>query len=77
MAFEDLIARINLLFSDMEHEPEDPHELLEQLHLELNQMRATGQTVPHDLALLEKRLEEEFSARPRTLRVGESAGDEG
>jgi hypothetical protein len=63
MAFEDLITKINLFLSDVEHEPEDPHELLEQLHLEINQMRATGQPVPDDLARLVKALEDEFSLR--------------
>jgi chaperonin cofactor prefoldin len=61
MAFEDLIAKINLFLSDVENAPEDAHERLEQLHLELNQLRATGQPIPEDLARLEKRLEEEFS----------------
>lgn len=61
MSFEDLLARINLLIRGAEMHPEDPHELLEQLHLELNQMRATGQVVPEDLARLEQRLENEFA----------------
>ena len=62
MAFEDLIARINLFLSDVENEPKDAHELLEQLHLELNQLRATGQPVPEDLLRLERQLDEEFRA---------------
>ena len=61
MAFEDLIAKINLFLSDVENEPKDAHERLEQLHLELNQLRATGQPLPDDLARLEKQLEEEFT----------------
>ncbi len=62
MAFEALIANINLLMTEMENRPEDAHELLEQIHMELNQLKATGQPLPEDLVLLEKRLEEEFSA---------------
>lgn len=62
MAFEDLVTRINLLFAEMENQPEDAHELLEQIRLELNQLRATGQPLPDDLVQLEKRLEEEFEA---------------
>ena len=64
MAFEDLITKINLFLSDVENEPKDAHEMLEKLHLELNQLRATGQPIPDDLARLEQRLEEEFTKRP-------------
>ncbi len=62
MAFEDLIARVNLLLSDMETQPQDAHELLEQIHMELNQLKATGQPLPEDLSRLERRLEQEFAA---------------
>ena len=62
MAFEDLIAKINLLLNDMETQPHDAHELLEQVHLELNQLKATGQPLPDDLIRLEKQLEKEFEA---------------
>ncbi len=65
MAFEDLKARINLLFTDMENLPEDAHELLEQIHMELAQFKATGQPLPEDLAELERRLEEEFTAQAK------------
>ena len=60
MAFDDLIARIGLLVNEMENRPEDAHEILEQIHMELNQMRATGQPLPDDLIELEKRLERDF-----------------
>lgn len=63
MAFDDLIARIGLLVNEMENRPEDAHEILEQIHMELNQMRATGQPLPDDLLELEKRLEREFGSR--------------
>jgi hypothetical protein len=66
MAFETLIARINMLFTDMENKPEDAHELLEQIHLELNQFKATGQPLPEDLIRLEERLEQEFAARGKS-----------
>ncbi|WP_421853106.1 hypothetical protein [Oricola sp.] len=65
MAFEGLITRLNLMFQEMENQPEDAHELLERIHLELNQLKATGQPLPEDLLALEQRLEEEFSARGR------------
>ena len=53
MAFEDLITRINLLLNDMGNQPEDAHELLEQIHLELAQMRAANLPLPEDLLALE------------------------
>ncbi len=63
MAFEDLITRLNMMFVDMENQPEDTHELLLQIHMELSQLRATGQPLPQDLVELEKRLEAEFEAK--------------
>ena len=66
MAFEGLITRLNMLFNEMENQPEDNHELLEQLHMELMQMKATGQPVPQDLVELEERLTAEFEKRGRT-----------
>ncbi|MCI5076733.1 hypothetical protein [Oricola sp.] len=66
MAFEGIITRLNLLFADMENQPEDEHELLEQIHMELSQMKATGQPLPQDLLDLEERLNAEFDKRGRT-----------
>jgi len=75
MSFEDLMARINLLIRGAEQEPEDAHELLDQLHLELNQMRATGQPIPEDLARLERRLEDEFAETWEAAKArGEQSG---
>ncbi len=64
MAFEDLITRINMLFVEMENQPEDATELLEQIRLDLNRLKATGQPLPQDLVELEERLEREFSNPP-------------
>jgi hypothetical protein len=61
MAFENLITRINMLFVEMENQPEDATELLEQIRLDLNRLKATGQPLPQDLVELEERLEREFS----------------
>ena len=61
MVFEDLITRINMLFVEMENQPEDATELLEQIRLDLNRLKATGQPLPQDLVELEARLEREFS----------------
>lgn len=63
MAFEGLITRLNMMFNEMENQPEDAHELLEQIHLELGQMKATGQPLPKDLLELEERLNAEFAKR--------------
>jgi hypothetical protein len=63
MAFEELIARINLLVVEMENQPGDAHELYEQIRQELNQLRATGQPLPEDLVRLEEELGREFEAR--------------
>lgn len=62
MAFDELLARFNLLMSEMEHQPQDAHEIFEQLHMELNQLKATGQPLPDDLLQFERRLEQEFQA---------------
>lgn len=63
MAFEGLITRLNLLFEEMENQPEDEHELLFQIHAEIQQMRAEGLPPPQALLDLEARLEEAFSTR--------------
>jgi hypothetical protein len=57
MAFDDIFARIQLLLAEMQNQPEDEHELLEQIHAELAELRATGQPLPEDLVELEKELE--------------------
>ena len=62
MAFDDLQAEIALLINQMEEQPEDRHELYEQVRERLNEMRAYGMPVPEDLVQLEKALEAEFLA---------------
>lgn len=66
MAFEQLKAQIGLLLGEMNEQPEDLHELYEQIHQELNQLRATGMALPADLVELERRLLEEFPQPPRS-----------
>jgi hypothetical protein len=63
MAFEGLITRLNLLFQEMENQPADATELLMQVHLELQTMKAEGLPLPNDLVDLEQRLEAEFTKR--------------
>jgi len=60
MAFENILAEINLLLSEMDEQPEDAHELRLMLHEKLAELRATGMPLPADLVELERRLEEEL-----------------
>ncbi|HKQ54371.1 MAG TPA: hypothetical protein VJT12_00655 [Methyloceanibacter sp.] len=68
MAFEDLKAEIALLFSQMENQPEDRHELYLQIREKLNEMRAFGLPLPEDLVRLEQELEAEFKAEQRPAK---------
>jgi hypothetical protein len=70
MAFEDLKAEIALLFSQMENQPEDRHELYLQIREKLNEMRAFGLPLPDDLVRLEKELEAEFKAEEHPAKKG-------
>jgi len=63
MAFENLMAQISLLVTQMENQPEDKHELYQQLRERLNEIRATGMPVPEDLVRMEEELEAEFAGR--------------
>ena len=58
MAFDELIARIKLLLTEMQNQPGDEHELLKQVHAELAELKATGQPLPEDLVQLEQQLQE-------------------
>ena len=62
MPFESIMARLNMLLNGMAHETEDRYALLETLHLELNQLKATGLPLPDDLKRLEEQLEQELAA---------------
>ena len=66
MTFEELKAQIGILLGEMNEQPEDLHELYEQVHQELNRLRATGGALPADLVELEQRLLSEFPKAPRT-----------
>ena len=63
MAFEEILAEINQLLTDMVHQPEDAHELQLRLHEKLAELRATGMPLPDDLVELEKRLQDELSGK--------------
>ena len=61
MEFSELEAELNLLLTQMENLPEDRHEFYLQLREKLNEIRAFGMPVPHDLLRLEQELEKEFA----------------
>ena len=65
MAFENIIAEINLLLEQFENQPEDAHELQQLLHEKLAEIRAMGMPLPDDLVELEKRLQEEFLGKDK------------
>lgn len=60
MALEQIKAQISLLLEEMVNQPEDGHEVHEQLREKLNELRAMGMPLPADLVALEKRLDEGF-----------------
>ncbi len=60
MAFDQLIAEINMLLSEMENQPRDQWELHEVILEKLNELRALGLPVPQDLEQLEERLSSEL-----------------
>ena len=64
MALEELQTQISLLVSQINNQPEDVHELYEQLHQKLHELRLTGQPLPQDLIDLEKRMLKDFP-RPK------------
>lgn len=66
MAFEDIMAGIERLLGEIGKRPHDRHELYFDLHEKLNEMRATGMSVPDDLLRLERELEAEFALRSET-----------
>ena len=63
MAFENLQVQIAMLLEQMVNQPEDKHELAEQVHEMLGELKATGMPLPEDLVALEKQLEKEFSQK--------------
>lgn len=62
MALEEIKAQISLLLEEMVNQPEDQHEVQEQLREKLRALRAMGLPLPADLVKLEKRLDDDFYA---------------
>jgi len=65
MAFEAIKAEIRALLEQSIEEPEDAHEMHQQLLERLNQMRATGMPLPDDLVELERQLDASYDALPK------------
>jgi hypothetical protein len=57
MAFESIKAELDLLLAAMVNQPEDIHEIREQLREKLNELRAMGMPLPADLVALEAKLD--------------------
>ena len=62
MAFENLKAEIATLFQQVNNQPEDVHQLVEEIREKLNTLRAEGMPIPEDLLALEKQLTEDYGA---------------
>jgi hypothetical protein len=60
MAFEDKEAELHL--TRMQNEPQDLHELSQEIRLKLNEMKAFGMPLPADLVQFEHNLEVAFAA---------------
>ena len=58
MDFDDLKMEINLLLTQMEHQPEDRHELHMMIHEKIAEMRAMGMPIPEDLQRFDEELEQ-------------------
>ena len=63
MAFESIRAQIALLLGETTDNPEDWHELSQQVHRQLDELRGFGMPVPADLEELENALELEMQRR--------------
>ena len=70
MAFDDLKAELALLINQMENQPEDRHELYQQIRERLNEMRAFGMPLPADLVEFEEKLEAQFKAEDLAAKKG-------
>ena len=64
MAFEALKAEIALLVNQMENQPEDKHELWEQIHEKLAELKAFGMPLPQSLIDLEAALADDMGPEP-------------
>ena len=61
MAFEALKIRLLMILDEATHQPEDLHELQEELREEIAGLTAQGLPIPEDIAKLEERLENQLN----------------
>jgi hypothetical protein len=56
MDLDDIMVRLNLLAEQLDHKPDDLHEVHMKVIEMLNELRATGVTPPDDLVAFEREL---------------------
>lgn len=61
MAFEDWKVRLRMMLEEATHQPEDLHELQEELREEVAKFRGQSLPVPQDILDLEKALEDRLN----------------
>ncbi len=64
MERDEIEAELAILLTQLEGEPEDPHEIYQKLKQLISNMQAFGMAVPEDLERLEHELDEEFAVKP-------------
>ncbi len=62
----ELIAAINLLVEQVDHEADDLHEVYLNLRELLDQLKATGMPLPEDLVEPERRIESDVEGAGRS-----------
>ena len=62
MALSDIENEIAYLLQQMTNQPQDVHELAQQIRDKISALRAEGLPVPQDLIDLEEQLETEYGA---------------
>jgi hypothetical protein len=65
MTFENLKASIYLLLEEMTEQPEDLHQIQEQLREKISEFRALGLPVPEDFLQAERDMRKELNP-PKT-----------
>jgi len=74
MNADEFEAEISYLLSQMEHQPEDRHELYMQLQERVHEMQAYGMPIPEDLSRFLRDLEKEFTRGMDTGDNGDGGG---